>query len=121
MGNKVFLICPVRGITDGEKMFLHRYSEDLEQKGYKVYFPYRDTNQNDPIGLRICTDNRKAIMEADEIHVYWNQDSEASRFDFGMAFMAEKPIKLINIDNVQKTPKKSLQNVLIELDSKYKL
>jgi hypothetical protein len=121
MEKKVFLICPVRGITEEERQILGKYVADLEQSGYDVHFPLRDTDQNDTVGMRICSQNRDAIISADEIHVYWNPKSEASRFDLGMAFATEKPIKLINRKNVGKTPYKSLQNVLLELDSLYKL
>lgn len=51
--------------------------------------------------------------------IYWNESSEGSRFDFGMTFMAEKPIVLINRDKIKKTPHKSFQNVLLELDARY--
>jgi len=38
-------------------------------------------------------------------------------FDFGMSFMADRDIYLKNPAQVAKTPKKSFQNVLLELDS----
>jgi len=118
---KIFLICPVRGINEEEAQFLHDYLIKLENKGYKVHYPPRDTNQEDPIGLNICSENRAAIRNADEIHIYYTSKSEGSKFDFGMVFMAEKPLKLINRDKVERTPHKSFQNVLLELDAKYKL
>jgi hypothetical protein len=117
----VFMICPVRNATPEEKIFLEEYMKNLESKGYKVYYPPRDTNQNDPIGLNICSENRAGIRNSDEIHIYWNPGSSGSGFDFGMVFMAEKPIKLINKDKIPKTLCKSFENVLLELDSRYKL
>lgn len=117
---KIFLICPVREITEEENQFLQDYIAKLESQGHKVYYPPRDTNQDDPIGLNICSENRKAIKEADEIHIYWSGKSEGSRFDFGMTFMTEKPIVLINRDKIRRTPYKSFQNVLLELDAKYR-
>ena len=118
---KIFLICPVRNITDDENRFLQDYISDLEKKGKKVHYPPRDTNQDDSIGLNICSENRDAIRNADEVHIYWNSTSSGSGFDFGMAFMIEKPIKLINKDKIEKTPYKSFQNVLLKLDSMYNL
>jgi len=117
---KIFLICPVRGINEEEAQFLQDYLSDLESKGHKVHYPPRDTNQNDPIGLNICSENRAAIRNADEIHIYYTSKSEGSKFDFGMLFMAEKPLILINKDKIKRTPHKSFENVLLELDAKYK-
>ena len=41
-------------------------------------------------------------------------------FDFGMAFMAKKDIKLINRKDVKSTYHKSFENVLLVLDGKYR-
>lgn len=114
---KIFLICPVRGITEEEKVVIEKYVLDLEKTGHTVHWPPRDTNQNDSIGLRICQDNRQAIEESDEIHIWWNEKSQGSLFDFGMAFALGKKIVLINPESVQKTPAKSFNNVLLELNS----
>ena len=118
---RVFIICPVRNITNEEYKYLQNYISNLEAKGYKVHYPPRDTNQDDPIGLKICLENKAGIKNADEVHIYWNSNSSGSGFDFGMTFMLEKPIKLINKDKIPKTPHKSFQNVLLELDSIYNL
>lgn len=118
---KVFLICPVRNLTDDENRFLQDYISNLEKKGYKVHYPPRDTNQDDPIGLNICSENRAGIRKSDEVHIYWNPTSSGSGFDFGMTFMSEKPIKLINKNKIKRTPHKSFENVLLELDSMYNL
>ena len=116
-----FVICPVREATDDEKEFIQNYISKLEGEGYNVHYPARDTKQDgDPIGLRICSDNRAAIQNADEIHVYWNGKSSGSLFDLGMTFMAEKPIVLFNRDQVERTASKSFQNVLLDLDRQYR-
>ena len=41
-------------------------------------------------------------------------------FDFGMAFMAKKDIKLTNRTEIKQTPHKSFENVLLVLDRKYR-
>lgn len=116
---KIFIIGPVRAAEDDERKFLENYVSELESRGHEVYLPQRDTNQDDPSGgLRICSDNRKAIRECDEVHVYWNGNSEGSIFDFGMAFMADKPVVLIN--NVERLPHKDFRNVALDLNSQYK-
>jgi hypothetical protein len=114
----IFIICPVRGLLQAERRFLNRYIERLEQEGYTIYWPPRDTPQDDPVGLDICARNRQAISQACEVHVYWNPRSEGSKFDLGMAFMARKPIVLINREQFERTPYKSFTNVLLELDKR---
>ncbi len=137
---RIFLICPVRkgkkrwfrrflefvGVfTDKEiqeQKAIAKYVADLEKAGHKVHWPLRDTNQNDPIGLRICSDNREAILESGEIHIWWNKKSQGSLFDFGMAFaflaIFRKKIVLANPESVERTPTKSFNNVLLELHNK---
>lgn len=126
---KIFLICPVRygdHITTEEhretQKKIRLYVEKLEKAGHKVYWPLRDTNQDDPTGLRICTDNAKGIIWADEIHVWWDPNSQGSLFDFGMSFMCHilgsKKIVLANPGEVKPTEKKSFNNVLLELHKK---
>lgn len=110
---KIFLICPVRNVTPEETKAIQQYVSDMEVKGYDIYWPARDTDQVDPVGLRICTDNRRAIREADVVHVWWNPGSTGSLFDLGMAFMADKPIVLVN--TVEPTVGKSFNNLLLKL------
>ena len=112
---QIFLICPVRGITDEEKNAIVRYVLNLVRSGHMVHWPPRDTDQNDSVGLRICQDNRQAIEEAEEIHVWWNEKSQGSLFDFGMAFALRKKIVLVNFDSVRQTPRKSFNSVLLRI------
>lgn len=112
---KIFLISPVRRISKKERELIKKYVEKLEKEGHQVYWPIRDTNQADPIGLRICKDNRKAIKEANEIHIWWSENSRGSLFDFGMAFMAQLFMpekKFVLVNEVKTTPEKSFSNVL---------
>ena len=128
---KIFLICPVRDQNSKEGKILKNYIAKLESQGHKVHYPPRDTNQIDNIGYRICSDNMRAISNADEVHIYWNPASKGSLFDLGMTFYANKPIKLINYNEVKayekeedskKKPgelKKSFGKVLMYLHEKY--
>jgi hypothetical protein len=95
---KIFLICPVREISDDENKFLQGYVSKLESKGCKVHYPLTKTNQNDPIGLNICSENRDAIKKSNIIHIYYNPKSTGSIFDFGMTFMTLKPLHIINLN-----------------------
>ena len=115
----IFLICPVRGVSDEEKAAIKAYVDKLEALGHRVYWPARDTNQDDPIGLRICTDNRWGIRQADEIHIWWNPASEGSRFDFGMVFALEKKVIIANREAVTPTPGKSFANVLLAYSERW--
>jgi len=119
---KIFLISPVRRVSKRERKEIEKYVAKLESQGHKVHWPERDTNQNDKIGLRICLDNKKAIEWADEIHIWWQwtkrRKSTGSLFDFGMAFALNKPIVLANPNEVEPTPEKSFNNVLLALHAK---
>ena len=102
-----FLICPVRGVDPKE-------TEDtvkkIENDGTKVHWPHRDTNQDDPIGFDICTQNKEAIKSADKVHVVWDEKSQGCLFDLGMAFAMDKQIVVEDIPT--ETPQKSFQNMM---------
>jgi len=110
---KIYLICPVRKATHGQQRLLEEYVYQLRQKGHEVYYPPNDNpyEHTDTIGVDICLDLKRAIEEADEIHIYWDKSSEGSLVDLGMIFMAEKPIKLIKAP--ESTPNKSYANVVL--------
>ncbi len=115
---RIFIICPVRDATDPEKKVIADYIARLESEGHHVHYPPRDTNQNDPIGVNICSQNREAIRNADEVHVYWNGKSTGSLFDLGMAFSMHKEVVSINPGDVLQgitDGKKSFYNVLASI------
>ena len=112
---RIFIICPVRGITEEEQSAIETYTRNMESEGHRVHWPPRDTNQEDSVGYRICADNYNAIIDADEIHVWWNINSQGSLFDLGMAFALQKKIHLINRDSIKATETKSFTNVLLYL------
>ena len=124
---EIYLICPVRKCGKREKKLIYKYVQEREAAGDKVFWADRDVEQNDDTGLGIITAERKAILEADEIHVWWKADkkgkskSEGSVFDFGMAWMAmlcmpEKKIIIANPQMVKAPPNKSYTTVLTVLD-----
>ena len=102
-----FLICPVRGhdISETEAIV-----KDIEQSGYTVHWPPRDTNQNDDTGLRICMDNLDAIKNADVVHIIWDGKSQGCLFDLGMAFALGKQVIPISLPEATET--KSFQNMI---------
>lgn len=115
----VFVICPVRNATGDETNAIESYIQRLEAAGKKVYWPYRDTDQKDTSGTRICSDNGSALYHSKEVHVFYNKDSQGSRFDLGMAFILKKPILLINPDAAKRTAGKSFENVALDLHEHY--
>ncbi len=136
-----FLISPVRKITKKEQKAIKKWVDDMEKNArVKIHWPQRDTNQNDPIGIRICEDNARAIFLNPTTFVWWNKKSQGSLFDLGMAFMLAVLEKMLNEglpleqldqllrgrwiltanhDQIEKTPAKSFNNVLLEFDRRY--
>ena len=110
---KIFLICPVHNLNETEKTVMKKYVESWEEAGHTIHWPPRDTNQDDPTGIRIYADNRTALENADEIHVWLDKDCEESRFYLGMAFALRKKIALLNREAVTRTDGKSFGNVLL--------
>ena len=111
---KIFLICPVRNVSSDEQALIADYVAWLEASGEFVYWPARDTDQSDAVGLKICASNRSAMETSDEVHVWWNPDSIGSVFDLGMAFALRKPV--IAANSIFATAHKSFANVIRELD-----
>jgi nucleoside 2-deoxyribosyltransferase len=106
---RTFLICPVRGHSTEETRAV---VTGLETAGWVVHWPPRDTNQDDPTGLRICGTNLAAIRSADAVHVVWDGQSQGCLFDLGMAFALGK--RVIPIHLPVPTEGKSFQNMVVE-------
>src|SRR5688500_5583408 len=104
---RTFLICPVRGKP---AEFYAGIVADLERRGFKVHWPPRDTNQDDPTGLRICRDNAAAIASADVVHVVWDGQSQGCLFDLGVAFALHKRVEPIDLPPA--SDGKSFQNMV---------
>jgi hypothetical protein len=96
--SKIFLISPVRGITEEEKNDISYYVKKKESEGYQVFWPVRDNKleQTDKVSLDICLENLKAIKEAKEVHIWFNPSSEGSRIDIGMVLALDKKLVLAN-------------------------
>lgn len=106
---KTFLICPVRGHSPEET---REIVAGLERDGWTVHWPPRDTDQNDPTGVRICADNWLAIKQADAVHVVWDGQSQGCLFDLGMAWALSK--RVIPLRLPAATDGKSFQNMVTE-------
>lgn len=124
MAKDVYLICPVRNVTQGTFEKMNRYVDDLESKGISVHYPPRDVDQTeDGVGLAISTAHREAMLECKEIHVFWDNQSYGSHFDLGMAFMlnSTKGIPIVLAAPVISTPRRSYGNILKAIGVKTKL
>ena len=104
---KLFLIHPVRGHVPADTA---QTVFDLVGEGFDVYWPIRDTNQDDAVGLNICRHNRSGIDSADVVGVIWDGLSKGCLFDLGMAFAMRKPILIIKVPS--STEGKSFQNMM---------
>lgn len=97
----VYLVCPVRKCPPEIKAELDAYVAKLEAEGHHVHYPHRDVDQK-ASGVEICRHHADAMMDADEVHVWWVPDdiSTGSYWDAGMAYMLQEfsniPIRLAN-------------------------
>ncbi len=83
---KAFLICSVRNTNINDKESLNELTGFLENIGYQVHYPARDTNQSDTIGYRICLENTKAIAKANTVFANYSDTSMGSMFDLGVTY-----------------------------------
>lgn len=111
---KIFIICTVRSATKEYVENLENYVLNLEKEGHNVYAPHRDTNQN-ALGYDICKQNMQGIIDADEVHIFYNSKSQGTHFDMGVAFALNK--KIVVIENEPLTEGKSFQRMLVEWES----
>jgi len=78
-----------------EKFAEHRLQ--LLEEGHTVWMPALDDHPDlDELG--ICEYNRKMIRWADRVDIIWDQRSVGTCFDFGMTFMADKPIHIVYLE-----------------------
>ena len=108
--DKMFLIVPVRNAEKDYAPTVARLEAD-----YAVYYPARDTNQDDPTGHQICRANLRAIKDADVVGVIWDGKSQGGLFDLGMAFALNK--RVISIELPPQTEGKSFQNMITAWES----
>ena len=111
----IFIICTVRKASEEYKLNLERYVDRLERFGNFVHLPHRDTDQS-RTGIEICERNRLAILGADEVHIFYNSESQGTHFDMGVAFAYRKKIRII--ENEIYAEGKSFARMLTEWSDK---
>lgn len=116
---KVFFISPVARATGELRTELEAYVQNLEANGHEIHLPHRDTEQKDPTGgYNVCKTNVRAIMNCDEVHIWYDETSGGSKFDIGVTFTLvvmmgyNKKIKIVNDDKVTCENEKSFLKVL---------
>lgn len=118
--NKIFFICPVRNITEEQKNLINNYVSDIEEQGYLIHNPNRDTNQIDDIGFRICKDNGTAVAESQSIHIFYDSNSRGTLFDLGISYYFKKPLVIANKDSVLWNREDFGDNVILDWKVKEK-
>ena len=114
MSKKIFIICSVRNATDMYRHQLEGYAKLLEKNGCIVHLPHRDTDQNGT-GLQICTENANAILDADEVHIFYDSRSQGTHFDMGVTFALRKKIVIVENEFVEEG--KNFPRMLTEWES----
>lgn len=99
------------GSTQYKDKFLEVKSR-LEKDGHEVRIPAFD-DKKDLDDLGVCEYNRQLIRWADEIHLIWDRRSTGTIFDFGMCFMAEKPLVIEYLES------KTFEGVMTKYSEKY--
>lgn len=88
----IYVICAVRNANPERVSAIREYVEQHRYCGHKVHFPPDDAPQEDPTGEAICRTHLAAMLEADEVHVFWDVKSSGSHFDLGMAYAMGKKL-----------------------------
>ncbi len=89
---KIFIIGSSQYITT---MKFHAIDLLMKEK-CRIRLPNLDTCEGDSLDIGIK--NRENMEWCDEVHVFWDQRSTGTIFDFGMAFALRKPIKIIYME-----------------------
>ncbi len=84
---RIFLVCKTWGVTEEEIAVQRAYVEFLENRGDIVYWPRRDTKQNDPEhGTEICRTAFWHILWAKEVHFIFDPTSQGFVADIMLTF-----------------------------------
>ena len=105
----VYLISPVRQVTDEQAKVIADHAEKLKLAGVKLFNPVDDAPQQDETGFNIVMAELnfllQAAMENGRVDILWNaggKPSEGSRVDLGIAFALDLEFKLVAVFNEKK-------------------
>ena len=94
---KIYLICPVRNVTEEQQKEIDNYAKALEDEGHQVHNPRYAADQTCETGLGICEAHKEGMSEAQRVDIFWDISSYGSHFDLGMAFAMGIPVKLVKL------------------------
>lgn len=124
---KIFLISPVANAEPKTQKRIKAYVKSIEKAGHHIHWPFRDTKQDDETGgFEICRKNFSEILDAEEVHIWYDETSGGSKFDMGGVFMLvamlkeKKKIVIVNDGEVVDDTKKSFYKVFKRLIEKTK-
>ncbi len=89
---KIYIICPVRGVSDEKQSVIDSYASGMEDDGHEVHNPKYAVEQDDDTGYGICKGHLEGMRSCDEVVVFYDETSKGSFFDLGMAYALDKPI-----------------------------
>ncbi|MCL5239489.1 MAG: nucleoside 2-deoxyribosyltransferase [Candidatus Marsarchaeota archaeon] len=99
-GTRAYICCPVRDADKEQVAFLKGLALGMRFGEMNVHYPAENTDQIDDRGIDICRQNGYAIKEADMVFLVYDPTSKGTRFDLGIAFALDKPLTLVNVDQV---------------------
>ena len=77
---------------------INKHAEDMRKKGHEVLTPILDEAKYDHI-INVLIENRRLMRLADEVHMIYDGRSDGTKFDFGMCFAMEKPLRIIYLND----------------------
>lgn len=111
--NKIFLICPVRNATKEQRKWIENFVYEKYNEGYIIHAPHLHTRQMDLFGgYSICKQNAKAVSTSEEIDIYYDQSSTGSVFDLGVAYALNKPLVILNKEEIIFNDNDTIDNVV---------
>ncbi len=90
---KIFII----GSSQYQKKMVD-YAIKMESEGHEIILPALDDSLFKNT-LEILQANKERMQNADEVHLFYDGKSHGAIFDFGMAFMAGKPLFIIYMND----------------------
>jgi hypothetical protein len=87
---KIVVICPVRAAEPGRTLLIKAHIAGLRDEGHTV-FSYWDTPMEAcPTGAEILFGHLGAMVDADVVHVFWDETSRGCHFELGTAVALNK-------------------------------
>ena len=90
----IYIVCPVRQITESQKHRIEKYVAELEAQGHIVHLPFRDIVQENITGWEACLQNGMAMANAERVDICYHSGSTGSHFDIGYCLALRKPLKI---------------------------